>query len=451
MNSAPWPEPVPAPAEPLRIALIGAGHRSQTTYLPVFGSLAPWLRVTAVCDPVAEHRETVSRRLGARPYSSLEDLVRDAPMEAAVVVTPVPSHHAISVYLSSHGFHNHVETSMCSMLRQGREMIEAARSNRVILRVAENFFRFAIDRFAQTVRDHGRIGPVGRIVSYADHTGFHNNSRWLVFARSKPAWIQALEHTMETKAFQSTPQRFHRSETFRGRFIRFESGLFVSDQAANIKGYLGRHQRPGYTEWQGSHGALVHRGAISTRSIARYFEGGKVETRKHEWQMASVMESELRYSSPHEVDRSWDQGDAGEGTADEISPVTYAHDEEGGWLRAFCETSDGIIEYTNPFHEETVSNPVRPDYGIAIMDHLVDFVLAAKGMRESEFSDEDAFMSLMMEEAAGESARQEGGRIRLPLDHEPETDAVELARQKALYGVDPFDIEGMLSISYPRP
>lgn len=449
--NSPWPETVPVPPEPLKVALVGAGNRSQVTYAPVFQSLAPWLRIVAVCDPVADHRKGLADKLGALPYADLRELVKDAPMEAAIVVTPVPSHHAISVYLSSHGIHNIVETSMCSTLGQGRNMIDSATSNGVVFRIAENFFRFAIDRFAQTVRDNGHIGPIGRIVSYADHTGFHNNSRWQVFAQSAPLWVQSVEHTVETKHFHSLPHRFHDSETFRGRFIEFENGLFVSDQAANIKGFLGRHQRPGYTEWQGTRGTLVHRAGISTRSEARYYQDGRVTTRQHEWQMASVMETELRYSSDHGVVRSQDRGDSGEGTADEISPVTFVLDDERRWLEMYCETSAGPIRYINPFREEKVSNTVRPDYGVAIMDHLTDFVLAVRGMRESEFTPENALTSLIIEAAAGESARNEGKRVSLPLKNTDEIDAAAEDRHKKRYGFGTLDVEGMLSIGYPRP
>ena len=450
-RKTPWPEVVPVPETPLDIALVGAGNRSRSIYAPIFPSLEPWLRVVAVCDPIAEHREKLASEIGARPYADIRDLVRDAPMEAAIVVTPVPSHHAISVFLSAHGFHNAVETSMCATLGQGRNMIKAAKNNGVVLRVAENFFRFAIDRFAQTVRDNGHIGRIGRIVSYADHTGFHNNSRWLVFAGCNPSWVQSAEHTIETKKFRSMPHRYHETETFRGKFIQFENGFFVSDQAANIKGFLGRHQRPGYTEWQGTRGALVYRAANSTRSEARYYENGEVRTVKHESRMGSATETELRYSSQKEVDKAGDRTDVGGGTANEISPVTHAVDSDGLWTETFCETSAGTIRYINPFRVEATGLSARLDYGVAIMDHLVDFVLQIKGLRDSEYLAEDALTSLTIEAAARESAKHEGKRVELPLKNESEVDAESVGELRAKYGFDPLEVDGMISYSYARP
>lgn len=60
-------------------------------------------------------------------------------------------------------------------------------------------------------------------------------------------------------------------------------------------------------------------------------------------------------------------------------------------------------------------------------------------------------MSEMMAVGARESALQEGRRVHLPLEGDLEADKLELARLKEKYGVDPLDIEAMMSISYTKP
>ena len=52
-------------------------------------------------------------------------------------------------------------------------------------------------------------------------------------------------------------ERHHRDETFRNRSFHFANGLLVTDLAGNIKGALGRYDRPGLMEIDGSHGAIV--------------------------------------------------------------------------------------------------------------------------------------------------------------------------------------------------
>jgi hypothetical protein len=64
---------------------------------------------------------------------------------------------------------------------------------------------------------------------------------------------------------------------------------------------------------------------------------------------------------------------------------------------------------------------------------------------------EDALMSDMMEIGAHESVLQEGRRIKLSLEGDMESDAIERERQRKQFGCDPLDVEAMLAVSFPRP
>lgn len=426
---------IPIPGEPLRVALIGAGNRSRAFYAPVLRSLQPWVSVTAVCDPVREHAGALGNALGARAYTSVIELVRDRPMEAALIVTPIDGHHALSVYLSSHGVHNHTETSWANLVCQAQDMIAVARRNAVVVRVAENFFRFPVDRFAQALKRDGYLGRIGRVVSYADHTGYHNNSRWIVFAGARPSWVQCVEHGMAHPAFYSMPQRRHERETLNARFFGFPDGFLVMDAGSgHVKGHLGRHPRPGYTEWHGERGTLMHRATSAT------------------WGRRDGLQTEVRYVSDDNLAPRQEAAGrlSGGGIADVITPVV-THENGHDWLGTYADTPRGRIGHTN---ELRLREPIdHPDgwYGVALMDHVIDFVLAVRGLRASEFSDEDALMSQMMEAGAHESALRDGARVALPLAGAIEADEIARRALREKHGVDPLDVEAMLSISYPRP
>lgn len=57
--------------------------------------------------------------------------------------------------------------------------------------------------------------------------------------------------------YHESAHRVHTSETFRAHFFTFPGNKLVIDQAANIKGLLGRYPRPGYTEIDGACGTIV--------------------------------------------------------------------------------------------------------------------------------------------------------------------------------------------------
>ena len=85
------------------------------------------------------------------------------------------------------------------------------------------------------------------------------------------------------------------------------------------------------------------------------------------------------------------------------------------------------------------------------MGHLVDFAETVRGVRTSEYTDRDALMAMMMEVATRESAINNGVRLDLPLEGGLESEALLREEQELEYGVDPLDIEGMMSIRYPQP
>lgn len=426
---------LPIPEKPVELALIGAGARSQTIYQPLWESLRPWCVPVAVCDPMAENGRQQAAALGVPYYADIRQLVTDRPMEAALVVTPIPSHHSISVFLSSNGIPNHTETTWASMVCQAKEMIAVAKQHKVIVRVAENFFRMPIDRFAQAVRDSAYLARICRIVSYADHTGYHNNSRWITFAQCHPDWVQCVEHVMTHPAFYSMPQRRHEQESLSARFYHFPNDLLVMDVGSgHVKGHLGRHPRPGYTEFHGERGTLVHRAGVSAG-----------------W---GSEQTELRYLSDAQLAPAQESAGHlwGGGVADVITPVI--HESTGDvWTGLHADTPQGRIEYLSPLRTHVKCGKVnsRDWYGVAVMEHIVDFVLAVRGLRESEFTDEDALMSDMMEIGAHESARREGRRIKFPLEGELESDSMTREAQRRQFGCDPLDVEAMLAVSFPRP
>ncbi len=403
---------------PLDIALIGTGNRSQKVYQPLFESLTSWVHLVAVCDPVKPNADAYAEQMDVPAFYDLRDLVAAEVAEAALVIAPIDIHHAMSCYLSQHGVHHLVETSISNLLSQAQDMVQQAQENKVIFRVAENFFRFPFDRIAKKIDQSGFLGPIKRITCFHDHTGYHNNSRWLVFYEAYPEAVQAIKHVMPTAPHYEAAHRFHIDETFRAHFFYFPDDRLVTDLAGNLKGMLGRYARPGYTELNGARGTLV-------RYATERWHG----------------EAEVRYCS----DEALQNG----AIADEIYPVQHLT-ENGSWLGDCVDLPLGPVEYHNPYQPKALY-PGREYYLSSVMSHIVDFARTVRGETQSEYSDEDALMAMMMEVGSRESALRQGERLALPLTGDLESEETLRRDLQAKHGVDPLDVEGMLTVQIPRP
>ncbi len=438
---------LPIPEKPVRLALIGAGHRSNTIYRPIFEDLKPWIDLVAVCDPVQEHADALAAELGAKAFYDIHALLDAGIAEAAVVVAPIPLHYAYSVYLSRHGIHNLIETTWCNTLEQARLMVQEAENHHVVTSVAENFYRYPIDRFAQTLKKDGYIGDIKRIISYNDHTGYHSNSRWLVFSGEDPEWISAMEHNMPVQPFYESKERYWDHELFRARYISFPSGLMVIDEAANIKGQTGRQVRPGYTEWHGTRGTLVQQGSrYSAPDYKMYDNNGRVEVgrgvhpdwtaeiRCCDYEDRLVFSEEVKPAHPNI-----------------ISKVERYYNLEGAYAGVHAHLPGHVIDYQNPLVMKNSGSHYFKEYGVCVAGHLVDFALKIRGMKEMEFDTHHALMSMMMEVAARESVLKKGAPVALPVKDSSASDQLALDSVKKEFGVDPMDVEAMLGVKAGKP
>lgn len=438
---------LPELKEPVRLALIGAGNRSMNIYRPLFKGLTPWITLEAVCDPVKEHADALAQALDVKAYYNVHEMLRDGRIEAAVVVVPIPLHYAYSVFLSEHGVHNLIETAWCNTISQARAMLQKAKDNNVVTGVAENFYRYPIDRFAQTLRDSGYIGDIKRIFTYNDHTGYHSNSRWLVFAKEHPQWVSAMEHNMAVEPFFESPERYWDHELFRSRFIQFPSGLMVIDQAANIKGMTGRQVRPGFTEWHGTRGALVQQGFRYQAPSYRVFDNNhrvenctgvhsdwEAEIRRCLYDDPLALTEEIRPANPNVISR-----------------VERYYTADGAYAGVHAAIPGGEIDYANPLVLKDSGSHYFKEYGVCVAGHLVDFARRIRGVKESEFNEQDALMSMMIEVAARESVLRNGARIELPLAGDVESDHLALKALKEKLGVDPMDVEAIMAYKHGKP
>jgi hypothetical protein len=151
-------------------------------------------------------------------------------------------------------------------------------------------------------------------------------------------------------------------------------------------------------------------------------------------------EAEVRYCS--------DQALQNGAVADQIFPIQHLI-EGDHWVADRVELPSGPVEYVNPYRPQ--ENHRRDYYFAAIMDHIVDFARAVRGEAQSEYTDEDATMAMMMEVATRESALRQGERLQLPLTGELESEQRVRQALKQKHGVDPLDVEGMLAVAVPRP
>lgn len=414
--------------EPVRIALIGAGRRMRTVYLGLLPHLGDAFTVSAVCDPLETSANELAKQLEVPAFKSLRDMVRARPMEAALIVTPGETHHALSVFLSRHGVPHMCETPLAPTFAQARAMVAEAEAHGVTMQLNEQFFRRDLLAFWKNLADEGVIGGVGRAVCLNGHLGYHTNSIFQRFAGSPAASVNAMAQSMPVQRYFDVARRWSEFEEFEVRFLSFANGFAAMDSAANVKGALGRCPRPGYLEIDGARGAFAEMPVgpwpWESRAEVRIVPDGKFESGGHavSYPILAVVEKD--------------------GTETTTDRIPY----KGPVKRLLVRLPEGERSYENP----TAARGLLNNYLSSTAQACLEFAHALRAGTPLSYPARAALESSAIDAAAALSLERDGVRVRLPLEEGPTRDAEALDALRSKLGVDPMDVDAMLDVAFPK-
>jgi UDP-N-acetyl-2-amino-2-deoxyglucuronate dehydrogenase len=141
---------------PVRVGLIGCGKVGQI-HAAAVRSLAE-AELTAVCDVSPERVRTFAERFGARGYTDVDAMLREAKVEAVIIGTPHPLHAAPAIRAAEAGVHVLVEKPLAATLADCDAMLAAADRGGILLgAISQRRFFEPVRRVKEAI-DAGKIG-----------------------------------------------------------------------------------------------------------------------------------------------------------------------------------------------------------------------------------------------------------------------------------------------------
>jgi UDP-N-acetylglucosamine 3-dehydrogenase len=167
----------------LRVGVIGCGSIARHRHLPEYAA-NPNVELVAVCDNNAERALEIGEKYGVPSYTSFEELLRNAEVDAVSVCTPNYLHAPISNAALLAGVHVLCEKPMATSEEEAKSMIEAAKNSGKKLMIAHNQ-RFVASH--QKARQLIQSGEVGKIYSFRTAFGHGGPEGWSV--EGKEGWF----------------------------------------------------------------------------------------------------------------------------------------------------------------------------------------------------------------------------------------------------------------------
>ena len=211
-----------SPADPLPVALIGAGGRGR--YLMKVFRQDPDVRIAGVCDVYEPNLEAgLSESGGARAYRNYKAVLDSKDIQAVIIATPEHWHHRMLLDALAAGKDVYVEKPLCQTPQQGVELVDAARRSKSIIQVGMQRRSYDLFLKGREIVASGQLGRVRMIRSW-----------WL--NNNLAASASRLQGPLDWEQWQGpAPRRpLHPDRFFHWRSFADYSGGIMADQGAHV-------------------------------------------------------------------------------------------------------------------------------------------------------------------------------------------------------------------------
>jgi predicted dehydrogenase len=166
------------PAEPLRIGVVGVGALALRGILPHLAQadVSDRIRVSALCDPVAERASAAAERFGVPQFfESIEDLVRSGAVDAVTIASPIGLHFEHCRIALEAGLHAHVNKTLATTVAEADTLIDLARERdlRLVASPGE-VLRPQVQRARELIAS-GAIGDVSWAICGGAFESYHES------------------------------------------------------------------------------------------------------------------------------------------------------------------------------------------------------------------------------------------------------------------------------------
>ena len=144
----------------LTIGVIGAGAARGQWWIGTIAKLRDHLELIGICETVVERHEENRRRWQVPVYSSLNELIDARKPDLVLCAVPPDGNPAIAHIAARHGIHVVSEIPVAPTRRLAESMDRVAQENGVKLEIAENVYRWPLERLKQRIIAAGAVGDI---------------------------------------------------------------------------------------------------------------------------------------------------------------------------------------------------------------------------------------------------------------------------------------------------
>ncbi len=214
--------------QPIRVAIIGTGARSNYLYGPILKALSGDVNLVSVWGRSLESAKKLGEGLGVPWFTDIEKLINQTAPQIGIVCVAYHANGAVGLMAVEHGLHVLLETPIAHKLSEADKIIRTARQHGLKVEVAEQFHRRPLEHLKLKLIETGLFGRVYTAFNdFAGH-GYHGVSvlrSYLGFDAKPIQVIGAVQHNPLMPHWSRLAGEFGpRKESQEHGIITFEAG-----------------------------------------------------------------------------------------------------------------------------------------------------------------------------------------------------------------------------------
>jgi predicted dehydrogenase len=214
--------------QPVRVAIIGTGKRSDYLYGPILAALPGEVELVSIWGRSTESARSLGESLGKPWFTDLDKLVRETSPQIGIVSVSYAANGEVGLMAVEAGLNVLLETPIAHELKQADAIIQAARERGLKIEVAEQFHRRPHEQLKLKLIESGLFGNVyTSLCDFAGH-GYHGVSvmrSYLGFS-ARPVQVTGLVRDFQLAPYWSRLGNSYqaRAETQEHGIVDFEGG-----------------------------------------------------------------------------------------------------------------------------------------------------------------------------------------------------------------------------------
>ncbi len=161
-----------------KIALVGCGRVAEH-YIKILRKLKKVdFRVVAVCDVKKNRALDFSKKLGAKPYFNLKDMLKEIDVDLILILTPSGLHYEHSNLALDYKFNVLVEKPISLLVSDAKKLLKKAKKNKLFLFVAfQNRYNKAVVFLKKAIqkKQFGKIVSISVVLRWCRFQNYYSD------------------------------------------------------------------------------------------------------------------------------------------------------------------------------------------------------------------------------------------------------------------------------------